>query len=91
MTARTLVPLCTATLTLFLGLHAYGQSCGGSVTHQGETYATVQIGNQCWLAENIRSTVAKVWIEDGTMDLFRYSFFNTLGFSVRCVQNSNTP
>lgn len=219
MTARTLVPLCTATLTFFVGLHAYGQSCGGSITHAGETYATVQIGNQCWLAENIRSTVSKdgatipllssaeawgeqvlsparceievpgeaepvvlynrwaaeqvcpsgwhlpsleewnalatklggwevagytmksqsgwpsvnnrtnvsgfnvkphgmrdaegafnfqsagaywwtssddnllvdtwfVWIEDGTMDLFRYSFFNTMGFSVRCIQSN---
>ena len=59
MNARTLVPLCTATLTFFVGLHAYGQSCGGSVTHAGETYATVQVGNQCWLAENIRSSMAK--------------------------------
>ena len=31
-----------------------------------------------------------VWIEDGTIDLFRYSYFN-MGFSVRCIQNSNTP
>ena len=222
MNPRTLVPLCTATLTFLVGLHAHGQSCGGSITHQGETYATVQIGNQCWLAENVRSTVGKdgatiplltsaeawgeqvlsparceievpgaaepvvlynrwaaeqvcpsgwhlpsldewnalaaklggwdvagytmksksgwpsvnnrtnasrfnakphgmrdaegafnfqregaywwtssddnllvdtwfVWIEDGTMDLFRYSFFNTMGFSVRCIQNPNTP
>jgi uncharacterized protein (TIGR02145 family) len=29
--------------------------CGDDVTYQGYDYATVQIGEQCWFAENLRS------------------------------------
>ena len=30
--------------------------CGDSLAHQGYDYATVQIGGQCWFAENLRAT-----------------------------------
>ena len=30
-------------------------SCGNPKSHQGYNYETIQIGNQCWFAENLRS------------------------------------
>ena len=30
--------------------------CGNSITYQGYDYTTVLIGDQCWLAENLRAT-----------------------------------
>lgn len=221
LTPRVATTLASVSVIL-LTIPAHAQSCEGSVRHQGKSYATVQVGNQCWLAENLQATAnadgdplplltsaeawgeqvlspacceiavpgrsepailynrwaaaevcpsgwhlptleewdalathlggwevagygmksrtgwpsindrtnrsrfnAKphgirdmegefnfqgqgaywwtntdndflvdswfVWIDDGTMDLFRYPFFNTFGFSVRCVQNDTTP
>ncbi len=31
-------------------------TCGDDITYQGYDYATVEIGTQCWFAENLRST-----------------------------------
>ena len=31
-------------------------SCGESITYAGVDYSTVQIGDQCWFAENLRTT-----------------------------------
>jgi len=31
-----------------------GQLCGSSITHEGYDYPTIQIGEQCWFAENCR-------------------------------------
>jgi len=31
-------------------------TCGSTLTHYGVAYATVQIGSQCWFAENLRAT-----------------------------------
>ena len=39
-------------LTPLMGLAQF--ECGNPVSHQGHNYATVQIGDQCWFAENCR-------------------------------------
>ncbi len=43
---------CTFTVTV---INPMGEPCAGTptVTHGGKTYSTVQIGNQCWLKENL--------------------------------------
>jgi len=40
----------------FTTLPADGQSCGTLTDYDGNTYNTVQIGDQCWMKENLRTT-----------------------------------
>ena len=55
--------------------------CGNPVSYQGYDYATVQIGEQCWFAENLRSEFYEngdpipATINDSTL----YSSSSTLG------------
>ena len=44
---------CTATASVTVTVFKCGTS---TVTYDGVTYNTVQIGNQCWLKENLRTT-----------------------------------
>ncbi len=38
-----------------------GSECGNPITYAGKTYNTVQIGNQCWLKENLNYAVNNSW------------------------------
>lgn len=40
----------------FTTLHIEGSACGECIDYSGYTYGTVQIGRQCWMKENLRTT-----------------------------------
>ena len=47
-----------------------GEPCPGipTVTYAGKTYNTVQIGNQCWLKENLNYETTNSWCYDNNSD-----------------------
>ncbi|MCR4826919.1 MAG: T9SS type A sorting domain-containing protein [Bacteroidales bacterium] len=48
-------------LLTFSDLQSDGQPCPGTPTvtdHEGNVYATVQIGDQCWMRDNLRTTTS---------------------------------
>jgi uncharacterized protein (TIGR02145 family) len=50
---------CVSTIDLMSFLSLFGScqstfSCGNNVLHDGYSYSTIQIGNQCWFSENCR-------------------------------------
>ncbi len=62
-----------------IGFITQGQPCPGvpTVTWEGQTYQTVQIGNQCWLAENMNAgTMIEGTMEpsnNGTIEKYCYN------------------
>ena len=42
-----------ATTTETIATPTEGGACGESVSYEGQDYATVQIGSQCWMAKNL--------------------------------------
>lgn len=47
--------LTSVALVCILGGHAQGQECTSVTDVDGNTYPVVQIGTQCWMAENLRT------------------------------------
>ena len=62
-------------------------ACGTSVNFDGYDYETVQIGEQCWFAENLRTTV----YADGTAipEVTDQGTWNWLSSGARCDYNHN--
>ncbi|MEC8597643.1 MAG: FISUMP domain-containing protein [Bacteroidota bacterium] len=62
-------------------------ACGTSVNFDGYDYETVQIGDQCWFAENLRTTV----YADGTAipEVTDQGTWNWLSSGARCDYNHN--
>jgi uncharacterized protein (TIGR02145 family) len=52
MTMRTFT---SSAFWVILGIAAYGQDCTSVTDIDGHVYPVVQIGNQCWMAENLRT------------------------------------
>ena len=55
-----------------------GKACGSIISdHQGNRYQTVQIGKQCWMAENMRCTTSptgKTWAHNPTYSISEAMF-----------------
>jgi len=43
-------------LSILLGVHVIGQDCTSVTDIDGNAYPVVQIGSQCWMADNLRTT-----------------------------------
>ena len=46
-------------LTVFGSCETQAFACGAPVSYQGYNYATVQIGEHCWFAENLRNELSE--------------------------------
>jgi len=61
--------------------------CGNELAYQGHNYATVQIGNQCWMAENLRAV--KYRNEEPIANLISGTeWAETQGGAYSCYQNN---
>jgi uncharacterized protein (TIGR02145 family) len=94
-TTYTLVPGCTdpdyteydASANVDDGSCATLPSTCGEVEMDGYTYSVVEIGDQCWFAENLRTTV---YADDSSIpEVYGYSAWTGLSTDARCNYGNN--
>jgi uncharacterized protein (TIGR02145 family) len=65
-----------------------GFVCGSDLYHEGYTYSTVQIGNQCWFAENCRYLPEVMLSSDASTSDPAYYVYGYEGTSVWAAQST---
>ncbi len=65
----------TSLFFAFMALFLMGKSQCPSLTYNGKTYSTIQIGEQCWMAENLNDDRHT----NGTSNFYYYTDCGTLG------------
>lgn len=64
-------------------------TCGEAITYAGVGYSTVQIGEQCWFAENLR-TITYLNGDAIPQNLSQYSWSNTTSGAMAFQENNPT-
>jgi uncharacterized protein (TIGR02145 family) len=65
-------------------------SCGDAINHEGYDYSTVQIGGQCWFAENCRYLPSVSPSSEGSPTESYYYVYGYEGTEVAAAQDTTT-
>lgn len=80
----------SATAVLDDGTCEYAFTCGQTILHEGESYLTTMIGDQCWFAENLRYLPAVSPPSQRDPDIARYYVYGYSGIYVdEAIQESS--
>lgn len=83
--------LCVTTSDLLSFLSIFGTcqtvfNCGNSISHDGQAYSTIQIGNQCWFQENCRYLPEVTSSSDGSYDDAKYYVYDYQGIDTSAAK-----
>lgn len=86
--------LCITALDLLGFLAAFGTcqtvfSCGDDISHDGYSYSTIEIGDQCWFQENSRYLPEVSPSSDGSYDEAKYYVYDYEGTDVNIATSTS--